>query len=142
MPATPSPSRLERTQVITSDAVEDGTKSTSDNDKKDRQFRLHYDKLVIAVGCYAQSMFQNFSLITETGRYFTAFGIPGVKEHAYFLKDVRDARAIRSRVLECMSPLRILNRFKTLCVGFEEASQPTLSDVDRRKLLNFCIVGE
>ena len=25
--------------------------------------------------------------------------------------------------------------------GFEQASQPTLSDVDRRKLLNFCIVG-
>jgi len=67
VPATPLPSRLERTQVITSDAVEDATKSTSDNDKKDRQFRLHYDKLVIAVGCYAQSIFQNFWLITETG---------------------------------------------------------------------------
>ena len=30
-----------------------------------------------------------------------AFGVPGVKEYGYFLKDVRDARAIRSRILEC-----------------------------------------
>jgi len=30
-----------------------------------------------------------------------AFNVPGVKEHAYFLKDVRDARAIRTRIIEC-----------------------------------------
>ena len=30
-----------------------------------------------------------------------AFDVPGVKEHAYFLKDVRDARAIRAMILEC-----------------------------------------
>jgi NADH dehydrogenase FAD-containing subunit len=48
-----------------------------------------------------------------------------VKEHAHFLKDVKDARSIRIRILEC----------------FEQASQPILSDVERRKLLNFCIVG-
>ena len=33
----------------------------------------------------------------------TAFGIPGVKEHALFLKDVKDARLIRSRIMECES---------------------------------------
>jgi len=27
--------------------------------------------------------------------------VPGVKEHAHFLKDVKDARKIRSRILEC-----------------------------------------
>lgn len=32
-----------------------------------------------------------------------AFNVPGVKEHAHFLKDIRDARAIRSRILECPS---------------------------------------
>lgn len=32
---------------------------------------------------------------------FLAFDIPGVKEHAHFLKDVKDARKIRGRVLEC-----------------------------------------
>jgi NADH dehydrogenase FAD-containing subunit len=71
-------------------------------------FTLHYDKLIIAVGAYSQT-----------------FGIPGVKEHAHFLKDVKDARKIRGRILEC----------------FEQASQPLLSDQERRNLLNFCVVG-
>ncbi|EMD37065.1 hypothetical protein CERSUDRAFT_114957 [Gelatoporia subvermispora B] len=72
------------------------------------KFKLSYDKLVIAVGAYNQT-----------------FNVPGVKEHAHFLKDIRDARAIRSRVLEC----------------FEQANQPTITDDERRKLLHFCIVG-
>ncbi|KAJ7594262.1 NDE1, mitochondrial external NADH dehydrogenase [Mycena floridula] len=71
-------------------------------------FTLKYDKLVISVGAYSQT-----------------FDIPGVKEHAHFLKDVKDARAIHSRIVECL----------------EQANQPTISDDDRRKLLNFCIVG-
>ncbi|EKM56698.1 uncharacterized protein PHACADRAFT_91741 [Phanerochaete carnosa HHB-10118-sp] len=74
-------------------------------------FELHYDALVIAVGAYSQT-----------------FGIPGVKEHAHFLKDISDARAIRNRVLECKT-------------GFEQANQPTLSDIERRNQLHFCIVG-
>ncbi|OJT07134.1 hypothetical protein TRAPUB_2012 [Trametes pubescens] len=73
-----------------------------------QKFQLTYDKLVIAVGAYSQT-----------------FNVPGVKEHAYFLKDISDARRIRTRVLEC----------------FEQANQPTITDADRRKLLNFCIVG-
>ncbi|KAF8075047.1 hypothetical protein FPV67DRAFT_1475820 [Lyophyllum atratum] len=71
-------------------------------------FSLRYDKLVIAVGAYSQT-----------------FNIPGVKENAHFLKDVKDARMIHSRILEC----------------FEQANQPTMSDIQRRNLLNFCIVG-
>ncbi|PPR03369.1 hypothetical protein CVT24_012494 [Panaeolus cyanescens] len=71
-------------------------------------FTLSYDKLIIAVGAYSQT-----------------FNVPGVKEHAHFLKDIKDARRIRLRILEC----------------FEQANQPTLSDVERRNLLNFCIVG-
>ncbi|KAK7053379.1 hypothetical protein VNI00_004005 [Paramarasmius palmivorus] len=73
-----------------------------------QSFTMKYDKLVIAVGAYSQT-----------------FGIPGVKEHAHFLKDVKDARAIRSRILEC----------------FEQANQPVMSDIERRNILNFCIVG-
>ncbi|KAJ7905148.1 NDE1, mitochondrial external NADH dehydrogenase [Mycena leptocephala] len=72
-------------------------------------FTLRWDKIVLAAGAYSK----------------VAFGVPGVKEHAHFLKDVKDARAIRIRILEC----------------FEQAMQPTLSDMDRRNLLNFCIVG-
>ncbi|KAF8964751.1 pyridine nucleotide-disulfide oxidoreductase-domain-containing protein [Flammula alnicola] len=71
-------------------------------------FTLHYDKLIIAVGAYSQT-----------------FNIPGVKEHAHFLKDIKDARKIRGRIFEC----------------FEQANQPSLSDIERRRLLNFCIVG-
>ncbi|EGO01244.1 NDE1, mitochondrial external NADH dehydrogenase [Serpula lacrymans var. lacrymans S7.3] len=71
-------------------------------------FTLRYDKLVISVGAYSQT-----------------FNVPGVKEYAHFLKDVRDARSIRTRIIEC----------------FEQANQPIISDVERRRLLNFCIVG-
>ncbi|KAF5365327.1 hypothetical protein D9758_005414 [Tetrapyrgos nigripes] len=74
----------------------------------DEPFTVRYDKLVIAVGCYSQT-----------------FNIPGVKEHAHFLKDIRDARAIRNRIYECL----------------EQANQPILSDIERRGLLNFCVVG-
>ena len=46
-------------------------------------FPLHYDKLIIAVGCYSQT-----------------FNTKGVKENALFLKDVNDARRIRRRILD------------------------------------------
>ncbi|KIY49741.1 FAD/NAD(P)-binding domain-containing protein [Fistulina hepatica ATCC 64428] len=82
--------------------------SSKDHSTSNPSFNLDYDKLVIAVGAYSQT-----------------FNVPGVKEHGMFLRDVRDARAIRSRIIEC----------------FEQASQPHLSDVEKRKLLNFCIVG-
>ncbi|KAG6012869.1 hypothetical protein E4U41_005218, partial [Claviceps citrina] len=47
------------------------------------EFDVPYDKLVVAVGCYSQT-----------------FGIEGVAQHAHFLRDVGDARAIRLRVLQ------------------------------------------
>lgn len=50
---------------------------------KGQTFDLPYDKLVIAVGSYAQT-----------------FGTKGVNEHAMFLKDVGDGRKIRKRILE------------------------------------------
>lgn len=52
--------------------------------RKGRVFDLKWDKLVVAVGCYSQT-----------------FGTPGVRENAYFLKDVGDARRIRNRMLAC-----------------------------------------
>jgi NADH dehydrogenase FAD-containing subunit len=75
---------------------------------KGRVFGVDYDKLVIAVGCYSQT-----------------FGIPGVRDHALFLKDVGDARRIRKRILAC----------------FEKAALPTSSDELKKYLLNFAIVG-
>ena len=52
--------------------------------KKGELFDLKWDKLIIAVGCYNQT-----------------FKTKGVKENAYFLKDVGDARKIRNRLLSC-----------------------------------------
>lgn len=57
--------------------------------QKGKVFNLSYDKLVVAVGCYSQT-----------------FGTPGVRENAFFLKDVGDARKIRERILQCERPYR------------------------------------
>ncbi|KNZ75086.1 putative NADH dehydrogenase [Termitomyces sp. J132] len=54
-----------------------------------------------------------------------AFIIPEVKENALFLKDVKDARILHSRILECL----------------EQANQRIISDDEKRRLPNFCIVG-
>lgn len=76
--------------------------------EKGRVFDLSWDRLVVGVGCYSQT-----------------FGTKGVREHAYFLKDVGDARKIRNRLLSC----------------FEMASLPTTSEEMKRMLLNFAVVG-
>lgn len=71
-------------------------------------FNIEYDHLVLTPGCYSNT-----------------FNVPGVAKYAHFLKDVKDARAIRSRILNC----------------FEEANLPTTSSEERGRLLSFCIVG-
>ncbi|KAF8452645.1 NDE1, mitochondrial external NADH dehydrogenase [Boletus edulis BED1] len=103
MPATPSLSS-ERSSARLVESSKPWTQSSGVG----TPFTVRYDKLVIAVGAYSQT-----------------FDVPGVKQYAHFLKDVRDARAIRTRILDC----------------FELANQPILSDIQRRNLLNFCIVG-
>ncbi|RDL31130.1 FAD protein [Venustampulla echinocandica] len=85
--------------------VEDPSKPSLE---KGQVFDLQYDKLVVAVGCYSQT-----------------FSTPGVRENAFFLKDVTDAIRIRRRILEC----------------FEIAALPTTSDKLRDQLLSFAIVG-
>ncbi|KAI4638943.1 hypothetical protein J4E93_009693 [Alternaria ventricosa] len=76
--------------------------------KVGKLFDVEYDKLIVTVGCYSQT-----------------FGTPGVKEHAFFLKDVGDARRIRNRILAC----------------FEGAALPTTSIEMKKQLLNFAVVG-
>jgi NADH:ubiquinone reductase (non-electrogenic) len=72
------------------------------------EFDLSYDILVIAVG-----------EVTNT------YDIPGVREYAYFLKEVGDARKIRIKVIDC----------------FENASLPSLAAEERKKYLHFVICG-
>ncbi|KAK5631870.1 hypothetical protein RRF57_007584 [Xylaria bambusicola] len=52
--------------------------------EKGPMFDVPYDKLVIAVGAYAQT-----------------FGIEGVKDYANFLRNVGDARRVRIKILQC-----------------------------------------
>ncbi|KAI0342422.1 FAD/NAD(P)-binding domain-containing protein [Trametopsis cervina] len=85
-----------------------GTHTESSEQGQQPHFQLSYDALVIAVGAYSQT-----------------FNVPGVKEHAHFLKNISDARRIKARILECL----------------EQANQPTITDEDRHKLLHFCVVG-
>jgi NADH dehydrogenase FAD-containing subunit len=64
-------------------------------------------------------------LVITVGAYANTFNIPGVKEHALFLKEVKHAMAIRQRIIEC----------------FETASEPGVSEQDQIDLLHFAIVG-
>jgi len=73
-----------------------------------RRFIIPYDTLVVAVGEQAAT-----------------FGVPGVEEHAFFLKELSDARRLRRRIAEL----------------FETAALPGTSERDRRRLLSFVVVG-
>lgn len=74
----------------------------------DEEFEVDYDKLVIAVGARNNT-----------------FNIEGVHENAHFLKELSDARAVRTKVIQC----------------FEEASLPSTPAEERQRLLNTVIVG-
>ena len=72
------------------------------------EFRLDYDHLVVSVGAQVNT-----------------FGIPGVKEHCIFLKQVEDAAKLRRAIGNC----------------FERASVPGISDEQRRAALTFAVIG-
>ena len=75
-------------------------------DIKDTQ--LPYDYLLVAVGA-----------ATNT------YGVPGVKEHCIFLKQIADAAKIRASIGN----------------AFERANLPGLTDEERRKALTFVVIG-
>ncbi|CAF1171120.1 unnamed protein product [Adineta steineri] len=72
------------------------------------QFDMKYDILVVAVGSENNT-----------------FNIPGVEEHAHFLKELLDARRIRSAISD----------------AFESAMTPSQTAEERKRLLHFVIVG-
>ncbi len=72
------------------------------------EFEVSYDVLVIAVGAVSNS-----------------FGVPGVAEHALFLKELNDARELRQRIIR----------------NFEQANLPGVSAEERNRLLHFIICG-
>ncbi len=71
-------------------------------------FLLSFNYLVIAVGA-----------VNKT------FNIPGVEEHAFFLKELADARRIRQRIIE----------------NFEHSATPLVDEAERQRLLHFVVVG-
>ena len=71
-------------------------------------FTVEYDKLIVTVGA-------------QTNTY----GIPGVREHCCFLKQVEDARRIRTAIVNL----------------FERANLPGLTDEQCKAILTFAVIG-
>lgn len=71
-------------------------------------FTVDYDRLVVTIGAQTNT-----------------FGIPGVREHCNFLKQVEDARRIRTALVNC----------------FERANLPGMSDEERINNLTFAVIG-
>ncbi|KIM55334.1 hypothetical protein SCLCIDRAFT_1150279 [Scleroderma citrinum Foug A] len=69
---------------------------------------IPYDYLVYAVGAETQT-----------------FGIPGVKERAFFMKEIGDAEQMQTRFLDCI----------------ETAAFPGTSEEEKRRLLHMVVVG-
>ena len=69
---------------------------------------LDYEQIIIGVGCISNT-----------------FSIPGVSEHALFLREIHHARKIRKRIIECL----------------EIASHPDATESEIKSILHFCIVG-
>lgn len=78
------------------------------NDREPIETTLHYDYLVYAVGATVNT-----------------FGIPGIYEHASFLKEANDATAVRQKLFNQIEASRLL---------------PKDSD-DRKRLLSFVVCG-
>lgn len=72
------------------------------------EFELSYDLLAIGVGADVNT-----------------FGVPGVREHAIFLKEAGDARRIRQAIVDAL----------------EHSQHPGLSDHERKRLRHFVVVG-
>lgn len=77
-------------------------------DQQRPRFEIAYDVIVFALG--EQS---------------ATFGVPGVRENAYFLKTINDARRLRTRVGRL----------------FEAASLPSTTEEESKRLLSFVVVG-
>ena len=71
-------------------------------------FQYPYDLLVIAVGAISNT-----------------FRVPGVAEHALYLRELHEARQLRRRIIEC----------------FERASLPHVAAKEQARLLHFVVCG-
>jgi NADH dehydrogenase FAD-containing subunit len=72
------------------------------------EFTVDYDRLIVTVGAQTNT-----------------FGIPGVREHCCYLRQIEDARRIRTAIVNC----------------FERANLPNLTDEERVQNLTFAVIG-
>ncbi|CAB9525874.1 Internal alternative NAD(P)H-ubiquinone oxidoreductase A1, mitochondrial [Seminavis robusta] len=92
-----------KTKVVTCESVVCDGNSCDIED-----FTVEYDRLVVTVGAQTNT-----------------FGIPGVREYCCFLKQVEDARRIRTAIVNC----------------FERANLPSLTDEQRENDLTIAVIG-
>ena len=64
-------------------------------------------------------------LVVGVGAENATFGIPGVREHSCFLKEVEDAQQIRKRIMDCV----------------ETSTFKDQSEEERKRLLHMVVVG-
>nr|XP_043609639.1 external alternative NAD(P)H-ubiquinone oxidoreductase B2, mitochondrial-like [Erigeron canadensis] len=64
-------------------------------------------------------------LVVAMGARVNTFNTPGVEENCLYLKEVEDAQKIRRKVIDC----------------FEKANLPNISDEERKRMLQFVVVG-
>lgn len=85
------------------------------------------EKQIVCTGTLDGSLFRlSYDVLVITvGAVNNTYNIPGVEQYALFLKELLDARTIRERIIDC----------------FERASQPSINDEQRKRLLHFVVVG-
>ncbi|BDA46213.1 Internal alternative NAD(P)H-ubiquinone oxidoreductase A1 [Coccomyxa sp. Obi] len=89
-------------------AINKDTRIVTCMDDGQRQFDVRFDMLAIA-----------------TGSQGSTFGIPGVEEHAHFLRDVANATHIRNHLI----------------ANWNKANLPTRTQEERSRLLQIVVVG-
>ena len=94
--------------------------------------KIDYKRKVISIDDFSEIKGDTTStevpfdmLVVGVGAENATFGIPGVREHSCFLKEVGDAQQIRKRIMDCV----------------ETASFKDQSAEERKRLLHMVVVG-
>ncbi|KAK5175885.1 uncharacterized protein LTR77_001025 [Saxophila tyrrhenica] len=89
-----------------------------------REFDVSYDRLILAPG-YATARSRACLKLINRSCVTNTFRTPGADEHAFFVRNVADAKRVQHRLMQLL----------------ELASIPGLTDQEQRDLLHIVIVG-
>ncbi|RMX65042.1 hypothetical protein DD238_003271 [Peronospora effusa] len=78
---------------------------------------LNVESAISAVSCNRKYDIKYDALVLACGSMPLTFGLPGVEEHAFFLKEIHHAQKIRNRILD----------------NFEAATQPGVTPVEKKR---------